>query len=490
MQRKAVSSSSFLPPLMLSTAPSPPSTREAMPVQPNVAVIPHLSAPIQFAAWETTQPALVLNKAEMTPAAPPKKTANKLESFQNKLWQRLHKLKVSAPSKNHPMPTTVSSPLLHPTLQKGTPEPDASFDEDWVMIATPEQNTLRELKISHENLRQQLRQLNHTDSFFPPIWTDNPNINIAIQDIQQENTALEALLTNTKILHVLISTRDDLIQQLKARPNYTPHFNYFVNAWLKLSDAEVDVDKAVYYTQKVNILLRLLLENTTVYRLFMALATERRSQVQVDDEFFIHSQAIHSLISLSLVSYLCISQPLSPQHRDQAHYKTLIQFGKGLAAAISFMSCAASTPEVSHLKDKQLWGAQSQLIISLLYQAQAEINLPFEILPLDELQDFSATLLTQSFVQVNEIEDPLILGPALYQMACWQHYLTVGYKQDAAVKRTPLEYVCKCIKEARQIDPAQGKWCQQYPDDPPIIAREKALCALFTQGLKATLALL
>jgi hypothetical protein len=490
MQRKVVDSSSFLhPPIILPNASPSQPKQVTLSAQPTLSPISHHSPPIQFAAWEKPRPKLH-HEAEITLNVPEQRTS-RLKNFRDNLRQQLHKLGKPTPAQRAPTPTqTVSSPLPHHAVSrlasKETPQSEPC-DEDWVIIATPEQETLRKLKTLHESLRQQLHQIRNTEGFFPPIWTDNSDIHIAIKEIQQENIALHALLTNVKALQALTATRDGLIQQLKTTPHYTPHFDDFLETWLRLSDAEVEVDRAIYYTQQVNTILRLPLENTTVHRLFMTLAIERKKQIPVNSALFVHSQAIYNLISLKLIS-LCLSHTFPPQHLHQVHYKMLINFGKELIMALTFMMGIATDPTVCELKEAQLWGTHSQLIVSILYQAQADLSLPFEILPLDELHDFPAAIIEHTLSQVYaEINDPLKLGPKFYQMAFWQNYLAAGYQQDPLVQNTPLEFVCKQIKEARQINPAHGKWCKQYPDDTPIMAREKALCALFTQGLQATM---
>ena len=489
MQRKAVDSSNLFPPPVLSDISPPKLKNGFIAPQPTLSSISHVPCGI----WDQPSSHLsLLDDKQVTSVAPEQKTSS-LKKFHEHLRQRFNKLGKGSRSKGTPIPSQpILPPIPHAASRLADGEPHASlpFDEDWIIIATPEQETLHTLKTLHKNLRQQLHKITGTDNFFPPMWTDNPNIHIAIQDIQRENTALQTLLTKMTTLQAVTTTRDSLIQQLKATPTYTPHFDYFLTTWTRFSDPEVEVDRALYYTEKVNNLLRLSLQNTVVHTLFMTLALERKKQVSINDELFIHSQAIHYLLSLKLISSLCLNHPSlsSPLSQPQACYKMLISFGQQLATTISLMTFIGLDHNVITLKDQQLWGAHSQLIVSILYQAQeqADFHFPFEILPLDTVHEVPETLLEQVVAKA-KVSNPLELGAKLYDMVFWQYYLVTGYKNDPTINNTPLELVCKHIKAARQIHPADGEWCKHYPNEIPTVAREKALCSLFAQALQEML---
>ena len=319
-------------------------------------------------------------------------------------------------------------------------------DEEWVIIPTTEQKNWETLKAQHCELLQQFKEAGGDDRFFSHRLEEPQNIKAAISELTQENHTLQTLLMHSQALHTSITLRNSLVQKLKTREYYCQSFDAWLTLLEKLSDTYLDLNKAMYYTEQVNAILHLLLMDKPRYVLFMKLAQDNAFVLNTaKDDRFIHSQAAQLFIFLLIHTYFSLYE--LPQ--SKMHHLSLIKTGEQLIICLELLHYLNSNPNALALKQGMSWSAQCQFNISVLYKAQSLLNLPFQVVPLDEVIDIPDMLLEQALTYLHQ--DRKMLGHRLYSMAFWQHYLIEGYKQDPTLKKTSLlKSVCDRAEQAHQ----------------------------------------
>jgi hypothetical protein len=306
-------------------------------------------------------------------------------------------------------------------------------------------------------------------------------INMAV--LQKNSQTLETPLSITdSALSELITQQNSLIQQLKNLP-YPPTFDCLLSQLAHLSSNSLAPEKAMPYTARVNKLLQAMLNDPAFYTYCIEVSIKYEEQNKTHpDPLCIFSQAIKVLISLE---NRLNSESLPPH----ASYLELIAWSKKILIWEGLIRYLQVGESVLKLKEGMSKGLRQQLEISMIYQAQAHLDLPITVAPLDEVVKVSEHILQEALIAAKvDIKEPVKFYAKLWTLLFWHKYILKGYKQDAAVKGTPLEKACKYIGRALKMNAAQGKWCERYPDDLPEKARRKTIYLVFIKAIEETLA--
>jgi hypothetical protein len=296
---------------------------------------------------------------------------------------------------------------------------------------------------------------------------------------QSEAVSRVSPISLPAILSKLINRRDSLIKRLKTMENYHPAFDYFIQAMIKLSE-DVECNKATHYTERVNKVLQSMLKYPAFCALYMGVAQACEIEhIETQDDRFVHSQAIQNLLFLEFaVLYECPALP--------SRYRDLIELGRETVAWQELINGIHTDSTVLKLQESLSLGKQCQLEVSILYQAQRYLKLPFTIAPLDDLVDFPEVILAQIVATIKQkIEDPMQLSQALYRLPFWRAYLLKEYKHDPTVIGRPLARACEEIRQILREKGGQHAVPAYWPLLGPQL--DEALLLLFVQGLCSTM---
>jgi hypothetical protein len=305
-----------------------------------------------------------------------------------------------------------------------------------------------------------------------------PAVSIAAYNARVETHIEVNVRSQPQELKALMLLCQQQIQQLRVKKNYCFYFDRFIEGLVKLSDESLDLNIALSYTKRLHNVLTQLLICPDLYQRCMVAIQKNKDQLSKPlAGHFIHSQALIMLLNLELAASL--NAPVLPPCYQQvvALHRRLVTW----VAVWEFLNQYIETLEI-------LPGNKSQLMISFLSAAQNQLDLPFSIIPIDEPADCSEEVL-QAAIQYADKNTRVFLkrGQKLFNAPFWTTYFREGYKQDAAVRGTPLEIACKRIDMMKSIDPNTAVWWHKNRDKNPWHARRQAIHAVLKQGIKKTL---